>query len=66
MRVIVDEDRCVASGQCVMTAADVFDQREEDGIVVLLDPKPHRGLHDEVHNAVMLCPAGAIRVQEES
>jgi ferredoxin len=35
MKIIVDQDGCVASGQCVTAAADVFDQRDEDGIVVL-------------------------------
>ncbi|MBB5781319.1 ferredoxin [Nonomuraea jabiensis] len=31
MKIIVDQDKCVASGQCVMAADDVFDQRDEDG-----------------------------------
>ncbi|MFE3946199.1 ferredoxin, partial [Streptomyces sp. NPDC059118] len=35
MKVTVDQNKCVASGQCVLSAPDVFDQREEDGIVVL-------------------------------
>jgi ferredoxin len=34
MRVIVDQDKCIASGQCVLAAAGVVDQRDEDGIVV--------------------------------
>ncbi|MFD8963862.1 ferredoxin [Streptomyces sp. NPDC059568] len=25
MKVVVDEDKCVAAGQCVAAAADVFD-----------------------------------------
>lgn len=37
MKVIIDEDKCVGAGQCVLAAAEVFDQREDDGIVVLLD-----------------------------
>lgn len=35
MKVSIDQDKCVASGQCVIAAAEVFDQRDEDGIVVL-------------------------------
>lgn len=31
VKIIVDQDKCVASGQCVMAADDVFDQRDEDG-----------------------------------
>ncbi len=40
MRVIVDVEKCVASGNCVMADPDVFDQREEDGIVILLNESP--------------------------
>lgn len=40
MKVTLDQDKCVASGQCVVAAGDVFDQRDEDGIAVLLNPNP--------------------------
>ncbi|CAM5507981.1 ferredoxin [Streptomyces canarius] len=36
MKVHIDEHKCVASGQCVLVAPDVFDQRDEDGVAVLL------------------------------
>ncbi|PVE14122.1 ferredoxin [Streptomyces scopuliridis] len=64
MKVFADQDKCVASGQCVLAAADVFDQREEDGIVVLLNDNPPVGLADDVRQAAALCPAVAIRVEE--
>ncbi|MFJ5265079.1 ferredoxin [Streptomyces sp. NPDC088387] len=64
MRVELDEPRCVASGQCVMAAPDVFDQREEDGIAFVLDEEPGAGALDEVREAAALCPAAAIRVLE--
>jgi ferredoxin len=60
MRVIVDQGRCVASGQCVLAAGAVFDQREEDGIVFLLDAEPPPELHGAVVRAAALCPARAI------
>jgi ferredoxin len=63
MKVFIDQDKCVASGQCVLTAPDVFDQRDEDGIVVLLnDNPPDRA--DDVRQAAAVCPALAIRVEE--
>jgi ferredoxin len=62
MRVIVDRTRCMASGQCVLSADAMFDQREEDGTVVLLDPGPPAELDDDVRRAAMLCPAQAITV----
>ncbi|MFI1760684.1 ferredoxin [Streptomyces sp. NPDC020800] len=65
MKVIVDQNKCVASGQCVLTAPEVFDQREEDGIVVLLAENPPERLADDVRQAAALCPAQAIWVEEE-
>ncbi|MFJ9706294.1 ferredoxin [Streptomyces sp. NPDC101234] len=64
MRVEVDVPKCVASGQCVMLAPDVFDQREEDGMVVLLDEAPAAELHDAVRESATVCPAAAIRLVE--
>ena len=63
MKVSVDQDKCVASGQCVMAAADVFDQRDEDGIVVLLDPEPPVERAADVQHAALVCPALAIRIE---
>ena len=40
MKVTVDQDKCVSSGQCVINAGDVFDQRDDDGVVVLLNDSP--------------------------
>jgi ferredoxin len=60
--VIVDQNKCVAAGQCVLAAGAVFDQRDEDGIVFLLDDSPPPELHDAVRRAAALCPARAISV----
>ena len=64
MKVIIDQEKCVASGQCVLASPEVFDQREDDGIVVLLDETPAEDLADAVREAASLCPALAIQVQE--
>jgi ferredoxin len=64
MRVHADQDKCCGSGLCVLTAPDVFDQRDEDGIVTLLDPAPPEGTHADVREAANCCPSGAITVQE--
>jgi ferredoxin len=64
MKVTVDQDKCVASGLCVLTAEDVFDQREEDGIVALLNPNPPADRAEDVRQAAMLCPARAITVED--
>ena len=64
MRVSVDADRCVAAGHCVLLAPEVFDQRDEDGVVVLLSEKPAAELHDAVRESATMCPAGAIHLAE--
>ena len=66
MRVRVDHDKCVASGNCVLTAPEVFDQRDEDGIVVLLNPTPPVELAEKVQRAVELCPARVISVEDQA
>jgi ferredoxin len=64
MKVAVEQDKCVASGQCVLLAPDVFDQRDEDGSVVLLQENPPAALHDDVREAARVCPALAIQLAE--
>jgi ferredoxin len=64
MKITVDQDKCIASGQCLLVAAEVFDQREEDGIVVLLNPSPDSALAEDVKQAASLCPGRAITVED--
>jgi ferredoxin len=63
MRVAVDQDKCVAAGQCVAAAPEVFDQRDEDGVVVLVKATPDAAEEDGVRQAAASCPALAIQVQ---
>ncbi|MEV0616840.1 ferredoxin [Nonomuraea sp. NPDC050404] len=64
MKVIVDEDKCCGAGSCVLLAPEVFDQREDDGIVILLNAEPGADQHDVVREAVAVCPGAAIEVSE--
>jgi ferredoxin len=61
-KVILDEEKCVASGQCVVAAMSVFDQREDDGIAILLKEDVEDAEVAEVEEAAMVCPASAIRL----
>ncbi|WP_327406477.1 ferredoxin [Streptomyces sp. NBC_01288] len=65
MKVELDEPKCVASGQCVVAAPDVFDQRDDDGVAILLEEQPGTELLDDVREAVAVCPAAAIRLVEQ-
>lgn len=64
MKLTVDQDKCVSSGQCVLNASDIFDQRDEDGVVVLLTDKPADGQTDDARKAAAACPALAIHIEE--
>lgn len=62
MKITVDQDLCVATGQCVRTAPDVFDQREEDGVVTLLTDDAPADQRQAVEEATHACPVGALRL----
>ncbi|MYW96154.1 ferredoxin [Amycolatopsis rubida] len=66
MKVTVDEERCCGAGTCVLLAPDVFDQREDDGIVLLLDEHPGEELHATVREAATVCPGAAISLEDNS
>jgi ferredoxin len=63
MRVHIDQDKCCGAGQCVMAAPEVFDQREDDGIVVLLNGEPADDQLEPVREAIRICPALAIKLE---
>lgn len=64
MRISLDQDSCVSSGQCVFAAPEVFDQRDEDGVAVLMTEAPETASHEAVREAARVCPALAITVVE--
>jgi ferredoxin len=64
MRVEVERDMCIGAGMCTLLAAEVFDQNDDEGVVVLLDERPPAHLHEAVREAVNRCPAAVIRVYE--
>ncbi|MBB6349796.1 ferredoxin [Nonomuraea muscovyensis] len=66
MKVTVDEVKCCGAGQCVLLAPEVFDQRDDDGIVILLEPEPPEERHAVVREAAAVCPGAAIEVSEEA
>lgn len=64
MLVTVDQDKCVSSGQCVLNAMEVFDQRDDDGVVQLLNAGPGPEYAQQTRNAAAACPAMAIHIEE--
>ncbi|MBC2865041.1 ferredoxin [Streptomyces mexicanus] len=64
MKIEIDQDKCVGAGQCVFAAMDVFDQRDSDGIAVLLTDEPTEEHWEGVREAAAVCPAAAITLHE--
>lgn len=64
MKVVVDQDKCVSSGQCVLNADEIFDQRDDDGVVILLNDSPSPEQADSARKAAAACPALAIDIEE--
>ena len=64
MWVSVDTDRCCGSGNCVLIAPEVFDQTEDEGIVVLREPEPVDRLQPSVREAARVCPTESIRFRD--
>ncbi|MFJ8019462.1 ferredoxin [Streptomyces sp. NPDC096311] len=62
MRITIEEDKCCGAGQCVLLAPKVFDQRDEDGVVILLDAEPPAEEHGNAREAATVCPAAAIEI----
>jgi ferredoxin len=62
MHIEADRDVCVGAGNCVLTLPQVFDQDEDEGLVMLLDPDPGDAAGELVGRAVRLCPSGALRI----
>ncbi|WP_245161800.1 ferredoxin [Brevibacterium marinum] len=65
LKVELEEDRCISAGQCVFAAPEVFDQRDEDGVAVILNEHPSSDHEQSARSAAALCPAAAIRVHEQ-
>jgi ferredoxin len=65
MRVIASTDKCIGSGSCVLSSPQVFEQRDEDGVVHVIQEHPSLTLLHQVRQAVGLCPALVFRIEDE-
>jgi ferredoxin len=63
MRIIADTHTCIGSGQCVLTAPDIFDS-DDDGLVAVLEPEPDASHEASVREAVSLCPSRALSLAD--
>jgi ferredoxin len=63
VKVQADRDVCIAAGNCVMAAGEVFDQDEHGLVVVLADEVPEAE-EDHAREAIRLCPSQALQVED--
>lgn len=55
---------CIGAGACVIAAPGIFDQREDNGIVILLVEEPAPEQLEAVRSAVRQCPSAALTLEE--
>jgi ferredoxin len=60
MHVRADQNICATSGQCAESVPEVFGERDEDGVVVVVEPHPPARLWHQVRDAARRCPVAAI------
>ncbi|PXX71292.1 ferredoxin [Nocardia tenerifensis] len=61
MRITADRNVCIGAGLCALTAPEVFDQSDEDGLVHLLDPT---ATTPAAREAIQICPSGALTLTD--
>ncbi|MBB5158740.1 ferredoxin [Saccharopolyspora phatthalungensis] len=64
MRIRLDRERCIGSGQCALAAPEWFDQ-DADGIAVVLAEDVPDQEAEPVRQAVFTCPARAISLDSD-
>jgi ferredoxin len=60
MKVSVDRNECLGNAQCVMAAPDLFELRDDEDQVSVLQEEVPAELEDDARYAVNLCPVQAL------
>ncbi len=61
MRVKVDEDLCIACGECIDTCPEVFDWNEDGSLAVAKVDEVPEEEEDNAKEALESCPTDAIK-----
>jgi ferredoxin len=64
VKVVVDELRCDAHGQCVEACPEVFELNDDDDVVRLLKDEADESLREKLERAVRICPKAAITIED--
>ncbi|MEU2558719.1 ferredoxin [Streptomyces longispororuber] len=66
MDIRVDRELCVGSGNCVANVPQVFDQDDDEGLVLVHTTEVPEHLRASVELAERVCPVGAIQVGRQA
>jgi ferredoxin len=65
MRIVAHHDRCVGAGQCVLVDPEAFDQKDDDGTVIVLRPYPRGEAEIALaKEAVNVCPGRTLSLED--
>jgi ferredoxin len=64
MKIVADTEKCVGSGQCVLTEPKLFDQNDNDSRVLILNDSPEDALAEKAKEAARVCPSRALSFKE--
>ncbi|WP_296560649.1 ferredoxin [Pigmentiphaga sp.] len=62
MKIAIDTSKCIGAGLCVVASPELFAQRDEDGIVYLINEHPDPRQDDSAREAARQCPTLAITI----
>lgn len=62
-KIVVDFDKCISAANCMKSAPEVFEVRD-DGFLYVLNEQPDEDQREAVTRAVRGCPMQAILVEE--
>ena len=63
MKVVIDKERCLMSGECYYNHPEIFRMGDEGYPVVLIDQLEQQALR-QVNEAIEVCPAVAISLTD--
>ena len=63
MKVVIDKERCLMSGECYYNHPEIFRMDDEGYPVVLIDQLERQALQ-QVNEAIEVCPAVAISLTD--
>jgi ferredoxin len=64
MKIVLEEDVCMGYANCVIEAPELFDIDEDTDKAVVLVERPQGEQQDAAREAVRVCPAVALRLEE--